>query len=390
MEAVIEQSFGEIHGGNPGGVLELLQGDDEFVAGAALGISQVEAGSFQLRCQVVGVERGKFGHSPHPPPSQHACIDPGAQEHAHIAAEGGHPTYGPGTVALLRPAIRTEIFQHVGNRQERPQALRHTDRTGTRAATTMRGGERLVQVHVYDVEAHVTRPHPPEDGVEVGAVVITQAAGFVDDILDRNDAFLEHTQGGWVGKHESRRVRADAGLECVQVNIALAIRGNFPDRVAAHAGSGGVGAVRGVRNDDFAPGRVSTGIVIGTDHRHPGELSMRAGHGRHAHCGHAGDLLEHLLQLIQANEKTLPGIRVRQRVARQKLWQHGQRVADAWVVFHGAGAERVKLGVDAEVLLRKSGVMAHHVEFRGLRQKRWLLAQQFRRQVVGLLRVAES
>ena len=38
------------------------------------------------------------------------------------------------------------------------------------------------------------------------------------------------------------------------------------------------------------------------------------------------------------------------------------------IVFHGAGAERIEVAVDAEVPLRKAREMTHHVEFRQLRQ----------------------
>src|SRR5262249_1105956 len=37
-------------------------------------------------------------------------------------------------------------------------------------------GERLVQVHVHDVKAHVAGPGHAENGVEVGAVVVEQPA----------------------------------------------------------------------------------------------------------------------------------------------------------------------------------------------------------------------
>jgi hypothetical protein len=42
-----------------------------------------------------------------------------------------------------------------------------------------------------------------------------------------------------------------------------------------------------------------------------------------------------------------------QRMPTQELRQHGQRIAGARVVFHGARTERIELGVDAEILLLK-------------------------------------
>jgi hypothetical protein len=43
----------------------------------------------------------------------------------------------------------------------------------------MRGSEGLVQVHVDDVEAHVTGSHDADDRVEVRAVVIEKPTDLV-------------------------------------------------------------------------------------------------------------------------------------------------------------------------------------------------------------------
>ena len=67
------------------------------------------------------------------------------------------------------------------DRQERQQALADADRARARTAAAVRRRERLVQVHVDDVEAHVARAHLAEDRVEVGAVVVQQPARLVHD-----------------------------------------------------------------------------------------------------------------------------------------------------------------------------------------------------------------
>ena len=48
----------------------------------------------------------------------------------------------------------------------------------------MRGGEGLVQVEVDHVEAHVAGPDDAHDCIEVGAVVVAQAARLMDDLGD--------------------------------------------------------------------------------------------------------------------------------------------------------------------------------------------------------------
>jgi len=108
-------------------------------------------------------------------------------------------------------------------------------------------------------------------------------------------------------RHQSGGVRADGGTQRLQIDIAFAVGGNLAHRVATHHCSGGIGAVRGVGNDDLAAGVVIARIVIGADHRHAGEFTLRAGHRRHRYAGHAGDVFQHFLQFIHRGEETLPG-----------------------------------------------------------------------------------
>jgi len=109
---------------------------------------------------------------------------------------------------------------------------------------------------------------------------------------------------------------------------------------------------------------------------------VRPRHRRHRHAGHAGDVLQHFLQLEHAGEEALAGLVRTRRVARQELRQHRQRIARARVVLHGARAERVELRVDREVLLAQTRVVAHHVELGNFGQCGCVFAAQRRRQVV--------
>jgi hypothetical protein len=82
-------------------------------------------------------------------------------------------------------------------------------------------------------------------------------------------------------------------------------RRNLDDLHAAHRRGGRVRAVRGLRHDDLVAREVAPGAVVRADHRHAGELALRAGHRRQAHALHAGDFLQHLLQLVHAGEEAL-------------------------------------------------------------------------------------
>ena len=66
----------------------------------------------------------------------------------------------------------------------------------------------------------------------------------------------------------------------------------------------------------------------------------------------------------------------------QEARQAGGAMRAARVVLHGARAERVEAVVDGEVASRQPGVVAHHLQFRHLRQRRRRSAQAAGRQVV--------
>jgi len=168
----------------------------------------------------------------------------------------------------------------------------------------------------------------------------------VDDIADVLDAAFEHPERGRIGEHQPGGLRPDRVAQRRQIDVALAVGGNFTHDVAAHCRGGRVGSVRSVRHHDFLSRMVAAVAVIGANHRHTGKLALRAGHRREAHTRHAGDLLQHLLQLPEAGEESLPGLLGRKRMAGRKLGKQRKFIARARVVFHGARAERIKMRVD--------------------------------------------
>ena len=233
-----------------------------------------------------------------------------------------------------------------------------------------------MQVHVDDIEAHVARAHLAEDGVEVGTVVIEQAARTVNDARHLADLPLEDAERGGVGQHDARGVGTHRALERREVDIALGVDRDLLDDAAAHGRGRRVRAVRRLGHDDLVAREVAAGAVVGADHRHPRELAVRAGHRAQRHRAHAGDLLEHLLQFEHALQEALPLRLGRARMAREELGQHRVLVAGLGVVFHRARTERVEVRVDGEVELREPGEMAHGVELAHLGQQRRLAAAQ--------------
>ena len=229
-----------------------------------------------------------------------------------------------------------------------------------------------MQVHVDGIETHVARTHLAEDGVQVGAVVVQQPACTVHDARDRLDLAFEHPERGGIGEHDARGLRPHRLHQRIEVDIALGIDRDLFDRAAAHGGGRGIGAMRRRRDDDLVAGQVAPRPMIGADHGDAGELAVRTGHRAERHRRHAGDLLQHVLQLEHATEEALSDRRRCKRMATEELRQHRVLVTGLGVVLHRAGTERVEVRVDREVQLREAREMAHRIEFAHLRQQRRL------------------
>ena len=210
-----------------------------------------------------------------------------------------------GTSRSRQPAKPLPVLAHQRNRHEGREARTDPHRAGTGPAAAVRRREGFVQIHVNDVETHVARANLAENGVQIRAVVVQEPARVVNDARDLLDSVLEHAQGGRIGEHDRGRFMAYRRLQRVDVDIAVPIARNLGDAAAAHRGGGGIRAVRGLRHDDLATSRIIALSMIGPDHRHARELALRAGHGRETDPLHAGDVLEHLLQLVHAGEKSL-------------------------------------------------------------------------------------
>ncbi len=78
------------------------------------------------------------------------------------------------------------------------------------------------------------------------------------------------------------------------------IGGNFPDGETTHDGSGRIGAMRRVGNQDFPARVIVMRDMIGTNHRYPSKLALGASHGRQRDRVHPSHFPQHFLQLIQA------------------------------------------------------------------------------------------
>ena len=218
-----------------------------------------------------------------------------------------------------------------------------------------------MQVHVYNIEPHIARTYLAENCIQVGAVVIQQAASLVNQRSDLFNAAFKYAKRGRVGQHDAGRLRANGLLQRFNVDITLCIGRDLSHLIAAHYGSCRIRAMRSIRHQYLGTFSVAIGIMVGTNHRYTGKLTLRTGHRRHGDGLHTGNIFQYLLQVIHTGQKALPHGFRRQRVACQETRQHGQRIAGARVVFHGAGAQWIELGIDGKILLRQARKVPYYL-----------------------------
>ena len=70
-----------------------------------------------------------------------------------------------------------------------------------------------MQIEVHHVDTEIARPGIAQNGVEIGAVVVDEAAGFMNDIDDTVEVLVPETEGIRISNHQSGSVRPDVGLE---------------------------------------------------------------------------------------------------------------------------------------------------------------------------------
>ena len=137
-----------------------------------------------------------------------------------------------------------------------------------------------MKIQVNDVEPHVPRPHLAEDGIQVGTVIVEQAARIMHDLLDIKDSPLEDAERRRVRKHDASRVRSDGILQGLDINIAVCAGRNFRNFAATHGRCRRVCAMRGVRDDNLIPFSITIGDVVGTNHCNASQFTLRTGHRR--------------------------------------------------------------------------------------------------------------
>src|SRR5690606_25502207 len=159
----------------------------------------------------VGVENGVTAYLTQAVAAQGTDVGVRPHQVAEVAVEAAHAADRIGKVELEE--VLLVPLAHYRGRQEVAQMLLHADRSGSRSAAAVRGSERLVEVEVHDVEAHVTGTHTTHDGVEVRTVVVELRTRRVSQLGDLENVAFEQAERVRVGEHHRGDLGADGGLE---------------------------------------------------------------------------------------------------------------------------------------------------------------------------------
>ena len=251
-------------------------------------------------------------------------------------------------------------------RHEGRQVRLDTDRAHTRATTTVRNAESLVQVQVAHIRTNETRRSQTDLGVHVGAVHVHLTAVLVNDFANFLDVFLVDTVRRRVRNHESRQVRGvlfGRSLELGDVDVTLGVGANDDDLHAAHRGGRRVGTVRGNRDDAHVTVVVTARLVVGTDTHQTSVLTRRTRVRLEGHGVEAGDLAELLFETAEHLLVTKRLIFRRERVNVRKLRPRDRNHFSRCVELHRARAESDHGVNQGEILLFQALEVAHHLVF---------------------------
>ena len=200
---------------------------------------------------------------------------------------------------------------------------------------------------MHHIKPHVARPRHTHDCVGIGAVIIDQTAGRVNDLRHFTDIFLKQSQSAGVGQHQSGGIRSHCSFQRRQVDCAVRMGLDFHHVHPADGHGRRIGPMRRIRHNDLGP-VIAALAMISPDQFQSGQFAMSTGHRLQGHGIHTGDFRQHRLQLEHQTQSALGILFFRQRVqARQRRYRCNILI-NLRIVLHRAGSQRIKPGVDAK------------------------------------------
>ena len=357
VEAVINQALGHIGCCHARLVRQLAQVQDALVANQAIGagVEHREA-VIELTRNVVGVEHRVCRGAAQSLRTRHGDVGPGNRQHTRRAVERGCHRHATGVFWIRRVA-----------RQERNEVLRHADRANTRAATTVRDGEGLVQVQVRYVATEIARAGNASQRVHVRAVDVDLTAGRMHLVAHHAHVFLVHTVCGRVGQHDGGNVGAVLIQFLFQISqVDRAVFGSLDHNHAQvrQRRRRRISTVRRRRNQADVTLRVTVCHVVGADSQKARQLTGCTRVRLHADLGVAGDLHQPGTNLIDQLTPTR-GVRIRRvRVDVGKTRPRDCLKTCGGVELHRAGTKRDHRAIQRQVLVTQRADVAHHLGLR--------------------------
>lgn len=225
-----------------------------------------------------------------------------------------------------------------------------------------------MQVQVDTVKSHVPGTHLAHHRVEIGAVVVAQAAGVVDNLGNLQNVGVKKTHRIGVGEHQASGIRSHRLAQGVQIHSARLVGGNGDYLESRHGGRGGIGAMGRVRDENLGPGGIPPGLVVLADEEQAGVLPMGPGGGLEGHAVHPCNFTQQALRRGQDLQRPLYRLHRLEGVQLGKPGLGRRLFVDPGVVLHGAGAQRIESIVDPVGLLGQFRIVPAQVHLGNLRQ----------------------
>ena len=358
MKAIVHQALGDVLFADAGQCLEWPQVENALVGHPLVAprVEHRERTGQMLRQVIRGEDRHFAGVRQLRP--HHRDVHPADRQNARTAPRRG------ADCAVLRQRAFNCHHRVVGH--ERSQVCPHANRPHARTATAVGNAKGLVQVHMGNVGANVRRPRQPDLRIEVGAIHVHLTAMVVDNFTDLADAFLVHTMGRRIRRHQAGQfVTGSRGffLKVIEVDVARFIALDDHHAHPGHLRRGRIGPVGRGRNQADLPRSLMPTLVVFANRQQPGVLALRARVGLHADRIETGDCTEPALQLFD-----------HQRVTDRLLFRHkGVQMGELWpgdrdhfagcVELHGARAERNHRLIERQVLVLQLLEVTQHLGF---------------------------
>ncbi len=134
----------------------------------------------------------------------------------------------------------------------------------------------------------------------------------------------------------------------------------------------------GIGDNDAGSLLFFTFVTVPSPHKEqPDKFALSAGSALKGASVHPANFTKHPFKFLQQTQNPLNRFLILKGMQKGKAGQSRNLFVDFWVVFHGAGAERVEMCVNTVVELRKPNKMPDDGQLVNFGQRRWLGSDVF-------------